>query len=178
MPETSATGNVIIYTGDGKGKTSAAIGTAVRASGHGYKVLFIFFMKGSGYTHGEVLALKNNPAITFKSFGRSGWVKKGQITDDDIIQARAALSCVRSAIISSDYDFIIMDEVNTALDFGLVNFEELKDIIINRLPDVTLVLTGRNADPQIYELADIVTEMKLVKYRYENGNNARKGLDY
>jgi len=178
LPEFNSTGSVVIYTGDGKGKTSAAIGTAMRASGHEMKVLVIFFMKGPGYEHGEIKALKENPWITIKSFGQPGWVKKGCLKDGDKEQARLALDCASSAVLSSSYDFVIMDEVNTALDCGLIVYEDLEKIVAGRPTKTSLVLTGRNADPRLFELADIVTEMQPVKYRLSAGNNARKGLDY
>lgn len=178
MPQANTSGSVIIYTGDGKGKTSAAIGTAVRAFGHGLNVLIVLFMKGSSYDHGEVRALKGFAGITIKSFGQPGWVKKGRISEGDVEQAQLALSCARSAVLSSQYDFVIMDEVNAALECGLVEFDQLQSIVKNRPAHVSLVLTGRNADPRLFEMADIVTEMKPVKYRYSKGNNARRGLDY
>ncbi|MDD4794889.1 MAG: cob(I)yrinic acid a,c-diamide adenosyltransferase [Dehalococcoidales bacterium] len=178
MPQASTSGSVIIYTGDGKGKTSAAIGTAVRASGHGLNVFIVLFMKGSSYDHGEVRALEGNAGITIKSFGQPGWVKKGSISQGDIEQAQLALSCARSAVLSSQYDFVIMDEVNAALDCGLIEYYQLESIVKNRPSQVSMVLTGRNADPRLFEMADIVTEMKPIKYRYNKGNNARRGLDY
>ncbi|MDD5604391.1 MAG: cob(I)yrinic acid a,c-diamide adenosyltransferase [Dehalococcoidales bacterium] len=178
MPKTSPSGSIIVYTGDGKGKTSAAIGTAVRASGHNLSVLLVLFMKGSSYDHGEVRALKGIHGITIKSFGQPGWVKKGSIHNGDIEQAQLALSCAQSAISNAEYDFVIMDEVNAAVDCGLINFEDLENIIKMCPSGVSIVLTGRNADPRLFEMADIVTEMKAIKYLYTTGNNARKGLDY
>ena len=178
LPQASTSGSVIIYTGDGKGKTSAAIGTAVRASGHGLNVFIVLFMKGSSYDHGEVRALEGNAGITIKSFGQPGWVKKGKISEGDVTQAQLALSCAASAVLSSQYDFVIMDEVNAALDCGLIEYYQLESIVKNRPSQVSMVLTGRNADPRLFEMADIVTEMKPIKYRYNKGNNARRGLDY
>ena len=126
LPEASLAGNVIIYTGDGKGKTSAAMGAAARASGHGFNVMLVLFMKGSSYEHGEVKALADIPGITIMSFGQPGWVKKGSISAGDIEQAQSALSCARSAVAGSEYDFVIMDEVNTALDCGLISYEQVE----------------------------------------------------
>jgi cob(I)alamin adenosyltransferase len=178
LPENNRAGNVIIYTGDGKGKTSAAIGTAVRASGHGNKIFMVLFMKGPGYERGEVIALGKLPGVSIKSFGQDGWVKKDSVAKGDIEQAQLALDCSRKAILGSDFDFVIMDEVLVALDCGLIEFEELEDIIKNRPAEVSLVLTGRNADQRLYNMADIITEMKPVKYTYGTKNIARKGLDY
>jgi cob(I)alamin adenosyltransferase len=178
LPEDNKAGNVIIYTGDGKGKTSAAIGTAIRASGHGNKVLIVFFLKGTGYKHGEVIALEKLPGISIKSFGQDGWVKKGRANEGDIEQAHLALDCSSKAILGSDFDFVIMDEVLAALDCGLIEFGELESVIKNRPAEVSLVLTGRNADKRLYDVADIITEMKPVKYTYGTKNIARKGLDY
>jgi len=175
---THSAGRVIIFTGDGKGKTTAAIGTGVRAAGHGLKVLMVMFMKGVDYVHGEAQALRDIPNFEVVSFGQSGWVKKGQLRSVDVKQAKTALDFCREAVNSSAYDLIILDEANSALDCGLISFNELSDIIIGRPKDVSVILTGRNADQRLFAMADIVTEMQAVKYNYEQGKNARKGLDY
>ncbi|MBN1370288.1 MAG: cob(I)yrinic acid a,c-diamide adenosyltransferase [Dehalococcoidaceae bacterium] len=172
------TGRVIIFTGDGKGKTTAAIGTGVRAAGHGLKVIMVMFMKGVDYVHGEIQALRDIPNFEVVSFGQKGWVKKGQLRSIDIKQAKVALDFCRDAVNSNAHDVIIFDEANSALDCGLISFEELSDIIISRPKGVSIILTGRNADLRLFSLADIVTEMNPVKYNYERGINAQKGLDY
>lgn len=171
-------GRVIIYTGDGKGKTTAALGTGVRAAGHGLNVLMVMFMKGLDYDHGEIRALHDISNFEIVSFGQKGWVKKGQLRSGDIEQAEAALDFSRRAVDSGALDVIILDEAVSALDCGLITFKEISDIIINRPVGVSIILTGRNADPRLFELADIVTEMNAVKYNYEVGINAQKGLDY
>jgi len=176
--QTSQAGRVIIYTGDGKGKTTAAIGTGVRAAGQGLKVLMVMFMKGVDYFHGEIQALSGVPNFNIESFGQKGWVKKGQLRSIDIQQAKAALDFSRQAVNSGVLDVIILDEAISALDCGLISYEELSDIIISRPKGVSIILTGRNADQRLFAIADIVTEMKAIKYNYEKGINAHRGLDY
>lgn len=178
MLQSCNAGRVIIYTGDGKGKTTAAIGTGVRAAGHGLQVLLVMFMKGTDYIHGEIQALQQVSNFTIASFGQKGWVKKGHLRTVDVQQAKAALEYCRKAVNSDALDVIILDEAVSALDCGLISFEEISDIIVNKPENISVVLTGRNADHRLFALADIVTEMKCIKHSYAGGINAHKGLDY
>jgi cob(I)alamin adenosyltransferase len=177
LPETK-TGNIIVFTGNGKGKTTAALGTSVRAAGHNLRVLIVFFMKGARYSHGEFIALENIKNISLKSFGQKGWVRKGKLKPEDVEKAVEGLEFARLAIMSSKYDLVVLDEINPAVETGLIKVEKVCDIIKNRPKGISLILTGRNADPSFIELADVVTEMKMIKHPYDKGTSALIGLDY
>ena len=171
-------GLVSIFTGDGKGKTTAATGTAVRAAGHGLKVFIIFFMKGKDFVHGEVNALTKIPNITLASFGQEGWVDKENIKPEDKEQARLALVTAREAVLSGKYDLVILDEVNIALDYKLIELNEMVKLIKDKPRNVELILTGRYADPRLVQMADLVTEMLMIKHPFSRGIKARRGIDY
>jgi cob(I)alamin adenosyltransferase len=171
-------GLITIFTGDGRGKTSAAIGLAVRAAGHGLKVLIVFFMKGNLFIHGEMLALRNIPGITLSSFGQNGWIKEGQIKPEENAQALKALAYALEQMLAGKYNLIVLDEINYALDFGLLAVEDVIKLL-NQKPDgVDLVLTGRRAYPCLMDMADTVTEMVSIKHAFNNGIKARQGIDY
>jgi len=171
-------GLVTVFTGDGKGKTTAAIGTAVRAAGYGLRVYIIFFMKGKMFSQGEVKALSQFPNINLACFGQHGWVKKGAVNAEASAQARKALETAGKAIGSGDYDLVIMDEVNGAVDFGLIPVDDVVEMIAAKPESIDLILTGRRADSQIIQMADVVTEMVNVKHVFERGIKAREGIDY
>ena len=171
-------GLVSIFTGDGKGKTTAAIGTAVRAAGHGLKVFIVFFMKGKDYIHGEVNTLPQIPNITLASFGQEGWVDKEKVKPEDKEQARLALAKAREAVLGGKYDLVILDEVNIALDYKLVELNEVVKLIKDKPGNVELILTGRYANPRLVQMADLVTEMVMVKHPFSRGIKARRGIDY
>jgi cob(I)alamin adenosyltransferase len=175
---TTRQGLITIFTGDGRGKTSAAIGLAVRAAGHGLKVLIVFFMKGNLFIHGEMLALRNIPGITLSSFGQNGWIKEGQIKPEENAQALKALAYALEQMLAGKYNLIVLDEINYALDFGLLAVEDVIKLL-NQKPDgVDLVLTGRRAYPCLMDMADTVTEMVSIKHAFNNGIKARQGIDY
>jgi len=171
-------GSVIIYTGNGKGKTTAAVGAAVRAAGHGLNVLIIHFMKGLDYTHGETQALACLPNVTIKSFGQKGWVKKNNIRPEFINQARRGMNLAEQAVGSGEYDLVVLDEINPAQNLGLVNLEDIEKTLGSRPEKVSVIMTGRNADERLFGMADIVTEMKNIKHPYKTKIPARKGLEY
>ncbi len=171
-------GLITIFTGDGQGKTSAAVGLAVRAAGHGLKVLMVFFMKGQLFTHGEMLAFKHIPGITLSSFGQRGWVKEGQIKPEEKAAALKALAYAGGQMLSGEYDLVVLDEVNTALDFGLLELENVVKLLAVKPAGIDLVLTGRNAHARLVEMADTVTEMVCVKHAFNGGVQARRGIDY
>jgi cob(I)alamin adenosyltransferase len=177
-PEQLERGLVSIFTGDGKGKTSAAIGIAVRAAGHGLNVFITFFMKGDNYLHGEKVSLAFLPNITVKSFGGEGWVDKNNIQPENREQAKKGLASATDAMLSGKYDIIIMDEINVAASFGLVDVDEILSLIDKKPANVELILTGRNADIKLIHKADMVTEMLMIKHPYNSGIQARKGIDY
>ena len=174
----SRTGLVTVFTGDGKGKTTAAIGTIVRAAGYGIKVGVIFFLKGKMFSQGEVSVLKNLPTVTVFNFGIEQWLKKGQFDLSATQQARQALAKASEIIKSGDYELVVLDEINGAVDFGLISVSDVLSVLANRPKALDLILTGRNADAGIIEIADVVTEMNSIKHAFERGITARLGIDY
>ena len=169
-------GLVQVYTGDGKGKTSAALGLGLRAAGHGFEVYMIQFMKGQ-INYGELQAVKHIPNFTIQQFGRPDFVDKSNPDPEDIKLAQDALDHSRSIIEKKDVDFLILDEVNVAIDFGLITDKEVIALIQSRPPQMELILTGRYAPPSIIEIADLVSEVKEVKHPYQQGVAARKGVE-
>ncbi|OGL44014.1 MAG: cob(I)yrinic acid a,c-diamide adenosyltransferase [Candidatus Schekmanbacteria bacterium RBG_16_38_11] len=172
-------GLVQVYTGNGKGKTTAALGLALRAAGHRLKVYILQFMKGDkGY--GEVRAIKLlAPFITIKQSGLCTFVDRGKPSREDIRLARQGLETARKIIKSGKYDLVILDEINCALDYKLIKLEDVMDLIAGKPPCVELVLTGRNAHKKVIARADLVTEMKEIKHYYRNRNiSSRKGIEF
>jgi len=176
-PEPLRRGLVQIFTGDGKGKTSAAIGTVIRALGHGLRVYIVFFMKG-GYPSGERNILSQLPNITMDSFGSEGFVDPANIKPEEKEQARKALATARQAMLSGDYDLVVLDEVNVAVAFNLVELGEVLKFIDDKPERVELILTGRRADSKLVQSADLVTEMLKIKHPYDEGVAARGGIEY
>lgn len=168
-------GYVQIYTGDGKGKTTAALGLALRAAGAGLKVFFAQFIKSSPYS--EIKALERfSDLIRIRQFGRGCFIR-GNPCQEDVDLARQALDAIEAALRSGDYDMVIADEANVAFGCRLVSEADLIGLIDARPSHVELVLTGRNAPEGVIERADLVTEMKSVKHYYEKGVPARKGIE-
>ncbi|MFH1003191.1 MAG: cob(I)yrinic acid a,c-diamide adenosyltransferase [Chloroflexota bacterium] len=167
-----------IFTGEGRGKTSAALGTIVRAVGHGLKVYIVFLMKGGNYPHGEFNTLSRLPGVTMASFGQRGWVKEGQVKPEHREQARQALANARQAMLSGDYDLLVLDEINVAVAHHLIELDAVLRLIKDKPPKVELILTGRNADPALVSAADLVSEITMIKHPYNEGIQARKGIDY
>ncbi|MGI6215915.1 MAG: cob(I)yrinic acid a,c-diamide adenosyltransferase [Syntrophomonadaceae bacterium] len=170
-------GLVFVHTGNGKGKTTAALGLALRAIGYGRKVLMIQFMKGRNY--GELYAAeKYLPNLTLYKCGQDSFVMKNNPSQLDIELARKGLEMAKEAVSSGEYDMIILDEINVALDFNLIPLEEVIELIKNKPEKLDLGLTGRYAPKEIIELADLVTEMKEIKHPYSKGIPAREGFEY
>jgi len=177
-------GLVIVYTGDGKGKTSAALGNVFRALGHGWKVLVIQFFKGDWpVVFGELESAKRHPDLEILQLGK-GFVKimgdKKPFKDHQIAAAEA-IKLAKEKIFSGKYDLVVLDEVNYAIDYLDIRLVELKDLIeiIEKKPERThLILTGRAAKKEIIDRADLVTEMKEIKHPYQKGIPAQKGIDY
>jgi cob(I)alamin adenosyltransferase len=168
-------GYVQVYTGDGKGKTTAALGLALRAAGAGLKVFIGQFIKSAPYS--EIKALERfSDLITIKQFGRGCFIR-GNPCQADIDMARQALEAIGAALRSGEYDVVIADEANVAFGCELISEQDLVALIDSRPPHVELVLTGRNAPPAVIERADLVTEMKPVKHYYEKGILARDGIE-
>jgi cob(I)alamin adenosyltransferase len=168
-------GYVQVYTGDGKGKTTAALGLAMRAAGAGLKVYIAQFVKGMNYA--ELITLERlSELITVKQYGRNCFIKNSP-EEEDIRVARDGLKDVREIMISGKYQVIILDEANIATFYNLFTVEDLLDLVREKPEGVELVITGRRADPRIIEAADLVTEMKEVKHYYNEGVQARDGIE-
>jgi len=164
-----------VYTGNGKGKTTAAIGLAVRAAGAGLKVFIAQFIKMGDYS--EIKALKRfSDLITVEQFGL-GRFTNGKPTPEDIKAAQKGLERVRSVVAADEYKIVILEEANVAVMLGLFAVQDLLKIIINKPHDMELVITGRGASPRIIENADLVTEMKPIKHYFQKGVPARVGIE-
>ncbi len=168
-------GYVQLYTGDGKGKTTAALGMALRACGHGMRTYVGQFMKGQSY--GELEALRDHPSIKIEQYGDVRCIHRDEVTPDHVAQARRGLERAREAMLSNKYDIVVLDEVNVAIWFGLLTVEEVLEFLDQRPENVELVLTGRRAPRELIERADLVTEMREVKHYYQQGVLARNGIE-
>lgn len=178
MTESNGKGLVQIFTGNGKGKTTAALGTVVRAAGHNFKIFVIFFLKGD-YAYGEYSTLARLPNVTLASFGLRQFIyNKRGINPEEKAQAQAALAAAREAITGGNYDLVVLDEINVAVYFNLIAVEEVLQLIRDKPSRVELILTGRNADSRLIEAADLVTEMVKIKHPYDKGIQARKGIEF
>lgn len=170
-------GLVQIFTGDGKGKTTAALGAVIRALGHGLRVYIVFFMKGE-YPYGEYNILSELPNVNIARFGSLEFVDPANIKPEEKEQARQALAAAREAVLSGSYDLVVLDEVNLAVAWKLVELDEVIKLISHKPRNVELILTGRKADTKLIQLADLVTEMLKIKHPYDEGIKARKGTEY
>ena len=176
MDKVSKRGIVQVYTGDGKGKTTAAIGQAVRACGWGWKVSMVQFMKG--IDSGEVISSFKLPDFNIYSFGSGRFLRKGKPVDPmDISLANRAIEKSKELVVSGDIDLLILDEVNCAVDFDLVKVESVIKLIDISPPWIDMILTGRNAHRLILEKADLVTEMRCVKH-HGHKLQARRGIEF
>jgi len=176
-PEPFKGGLIQVFTGEGKGKTSAALGTVLRALGHGLKVCVVVFMKGD-YPYGEWQALSNFPNVTIKRFGLRTFTDPKKLKPEEIEQAKLALKTAGEAISGGEYDLVVLDEVNVAVAWNLITIDELIKLIENRAPNVEILITGRQADARLIEIADLVTECIKIKHPYDRGIRARIGLEY
>jgi cob(I)alamin adenosyltransferase len=170
-------GFIQVYTGNGKGKTTAALGLALRAAGYGFKTYFAQFLKGQ--PTGEIEAAKKlSPFVRIVQFGREGFITvKDGPDDEDMSRARAGLEKALAAMLSGDYRIIVLDEVNTAVHFKILPEREVLDFLDKRPPGVEVVLTGRYAPDSFVARADLVTEMNCLKHYYERGIKARQGIE-
>jgi len=168
-------GYIQVYTGDGKGKTTAALGLAMRAFGAGLNVYIAQFVKGMKYSEQETFKVLSDQ-LTVKQYGRGCFIK-GNPTDEDIKAAREGLKEVRDIMLSGKYQVLILDEANIATFYNLFSADDLLDLIKQKPDDVELIITGRRADPRIIEIADLVTEMKEIKHYYKEGIIARDGIE-
>jgi len=176
MPELEH-GLVQVYTGNGKGKTSAAFGLALRAMGRGLKVYVIQFIKG-GFDYGELYVVDKLPNLKLKAFGRGKFVTEKPPGKEDVELAQEALALAEQVVKNGEYDIVILDEINVALNLKLISLEKVLELIKNKPKHVELILTGRYAPSEIIETADLVTEMKEVKHPFNKGYKAREGIEY
>jgi len=175
--KTQFKGYIQVYTGDGKGKTTAALGLALRAAGYKHKVYIGQFLKGQEY--GELLSAKKlSPYITIEQFGRKGFIHVTKDPDEeDIKRAKRGLNKCLEAMLSQKYRIIILDEINVAVDLNLITEEKVHEFLDKRPEDVEIILTGRYAPPSFLKRADLVTEMKEKKHYYKKGVKAREGIE-
>lgn len=163
-----------VYTGNGKGKTTAALGLALRASGAGLKVYIGQFVKCGCYS--EIKALKALKNIKVEQFGAGCFIKRIPVKDD-LLRAKSGLEKAKKAIAAKKYDLVILDEINVAVKLRLVELSDVISLIKNTHPRIELVLTGRHAHPEIIRLADLVSQIQDLKHYYCRGLKARKGIE-
>jgi len=168
-------GYIQVYTGDGKGKTTAALGLALRAAGRGLHTYFGQFMKGQHY--GELTAVQDHPLITIEQYGDVRCIRREDVTPAHVEQAHRGLQRASDALVSNDYDIVVLDEVNVAIWFGLLSTDQVLALLDRKPPHVEVVLTGRRAPRALLERADLVTEMREVKHYFTQGVGAREGIE-
>lgn len=171
-------GLVMIYTGNGKGKTTAALGLGLRAVGHGQKVCMIQFMKGNE-NYGEVKSVKRYlPNFRLFQKGLDRFVRKNGAKPEDLALAAEGIKLAQKVITSQDYDLVILDEINVAVNYNLIEEKKVLDLIASKPDNVTLVLTGRYASQSILGTADTISEVKEIKHHYKEGIKAQPGIEY
>ncbi|MCK4235076.1 cob(I)yrinic acid a,c-diamide adenosyltransferase [candidate division WOR-3 bacterium] len=170
-------GLIQVFTGDGKGKTTAALGEALRACGHNFKVLVVQFMKGD-IKYGEVNIAPKIPNLELKQFGLPTFVKKGEPSTEDLRLAQEGFKYAKSAIMSKKYDMVILDEINVAIDYGLLILDNVLTLLRERPEGVEIILTGRYAPKEIIEIADLVSNIDEIKHPYQKGIIGRKGVEW
>ncbi len=175
--KTERKGLVQLFTGDGKGKTSAAIGMVVRALGQGLKTYIAVFMKGD-YPYGEWKTLSKLPDVTIARFGFQTFTDPTNVKPEEKEEAQKALTAAREAMFSNKYDIIVLDEINVAVAWKLIELNDVINLIKEKPPSVEIILTGRYADKELVKIADLVTEMLKIKHPYDKGILARKGIEY
>ena len=169
-------GLTLVFTGNGKGKTTSAMGQVLRAVGHGCGALVVFFMKGRDY--GEYKAAEQLAGLDVVKAGRDCFVDRENPDPVDLSMAREGFALAREAALKGNYDLVVLDEINVAVDFGLVPLQDVLSLIREKHPRVHLILTGRYAHPEIIEAADTVSELKEIKHHYNSGIGAKKGIEY
>lgn len=170
-------GLVIVYTGHGKGKTTASLGLAMRAIGQGLKVIMLQFIKGT-WKYGELETAKRlAPELEILPMGR-GFTWEDKPAGEDQKAAQEALARARELALSGRHQMVILDEINNAVDLGLITLDQVMELIKEKPPELHLVLTGRNASPEVIELADLVTEMREIKHPFQKGILAVRGIDF
>lgn len=170
-------GYIQVYTGTGKGKTTASLGLAVRAAGHGLRTVIIQFMKG-WIDYGELKGVEMlSPHVVIHQAGRETFVDRKKPDPEDLRLAREGWKLARETILGKKADIVVLDEINCALDFGLLPVPEVLDVLNGKPDGMEIVLTGRGAPEEIVAIADLVTEMREVKHYYAKGIDARVGIE-
>ena len=181
-PNWAKHGYIQVYTGNGKGKTTASLGLAMRALGRCWKVLIIMFTKG-GNDYGELNSFRNlSPEIaknlTIVQAGLDRIVYENNKNADDAQEIKKGWELAKKVIKNDEYNLVILDEANIAIDLGLIDLDEVIDVLKNKPDEMEIVLTGRNANPKIIEIAHLVSEIRPVKHYWDTGIAARKGIEY
>ena len=167
-----------VYTGNGKGKTTAALGQCFRAAGHGLRSVIFFFMKGY-IEYGELGAAERmGELIEVVQCGRASFVDKENPDPVDVRMARDGFEKARRAVLSGEYDIVVLDELNVALEFGLLPLDGVLELLAEAPEDLEIVITGRAAAPEVVEKADLVTEMREIKHYHRRGVRAREGFEF
>lgn len=169
-------GYIHVYTGPGKGKTTAALGLGLRAAGAGLKVHMVQFMKGRRYS--ELDTIENITNFTISQHGRDEFVSKENPDQIDIDLAQKGFTYAKDIINNGKYDMVILDEINVAIDYNLIILKDVIKLLVEKPEKLELILTGRDAHPEIVKIADLVTEMLEIKHPYQQGITARKGIDF
>ncbi|OGI21815.1 MAG: hypothetical protein A2287_05050 [Candidatus Melainabacteria bacterium RIFOXYA12_FULL_32_12] len=171
-----------VYTGDGKGKTTASLGLTMRALGRGWNVLIVLFTKG-GDNYGELYSFRSlSPDLmkhlTIVQAGLNRIVYANNMTESDQLEITNGWEVAKKAVQSGKYQLIVLDEANIAIELGLIDLEDMKNFLKNKSPELEIVLTGRHAHPEIIEMAHLVSEIRPVKHYWDIGVAARKGIEY
>ncbi len=170
-------GLIQVYTGSGKGKTTAALGLALRAAGRGMRTYIGQFLKGTRCGELEGVGLLA-PHVTLEQYGLAGWVQGGTVTPEQRAAAEAGLVRAREALLSGEYDIVVLDEVNVAIHLGVLSQDQVLGLMALKPPQVELVLTGRGAPQGVLDRADLVTEMREVRHPFHRGIPARPGIEF
>jgi cob(I)alamin adenosyltransferase len=166
-----------VYTGNGKGKTTAALGQALRAMGHGMKVFMVQFMKGR--TYGELMTCEQClPDLTIVMSGRDEFVKKGEPEEIDVHMALEGFELAQRVVDEGKHQMLILDEINVAMDYGLLPLPLVLDFLRSCPRELEVICTGRYAPPELVDMADLVSEVREVKHHYQSGVEMRKGIEY
>ena len=173
-------GYIQIYTGDGKGKTTASLGLALRALGHGWKVMIIQFAKGDqGTTYGEIASSHRfSDNLEVRQFGLDRVCYSHNMNIDDYKEAKRGWECAKEAIMSGKYGLVILDEINICIDLGMIKVQDVKNTLLNKPKNLEIVLTGRRAHQELIAMAHLVTEMQPIKHYFDIGVMARRGIEY